>query len=181
MKLPEPATVTHGRCYFRADDRHSRITGMPLIVVVAVATAAAAATMSSGNPVPRVYQLISTPTPPAPPTPLISNDHGYARITLVSQVIGCSISVELVACETSSKKWQSRGNGQPFHTVSVSADGKFQFVDADLGALAGKTELQPGAYEAQGWSVAATEDTFVSTNDRTGHGMRVSTQAAQPF
>jgi hypothetical protein len=173
--------MTHSRLCFRANDRQGRIAGMPLIVVVAVAMAAAAATISPETPVPPVYQLISTPTPPTPPTPLISNDHGYVRITLALQTIGCSISAELVACETSSKNWQPRGNGQPFHTVSVSADGTFQFVDADLGALSGKTELQPGAYEAQGWSVAATEDTFVFTNDRTGHGMRVSTQAAQPF
>jgi hypothetical protein len=169
---------TYGR---GAGAGQSRIAGMLAIVVVAAALAAAVATMSTGAPAPPVYQLISTPTPPTPPTPLIPNDHGYARVTAPSQTISCSISAELVACETSSKNWPSRSNGQPFHTVSVSADGKFQFVDADLGALAGKQELQPGAYEAQGWSVAATRNTIVFINDRTGHGMQLSTQGAQPF
>ena len=166
---------TYGR---GAGAGQSRIAGMLAIVVVATALAAAAVTTSTGTPAPPVYQLISTPTPP---TPLIPNDHGYARVTAPSQTISCSISAELVACETSSKNWPSRSNGQPFHTVSVSADGKFQFVDADLGALAGKQELQPGAYEAQGWSVTATGTTIVFINDRTGHGMQVSTQGAQPF
>ena len=169
---------TYGR---GAGAGQSRIAGMLAIVVVATALAAAAVTTSTGTPAPPVYQLISTPTPPTPPTPLIPNDHGYARVTAPSQTISCSISAELVACETSSKNWPSRSNGQPFHTVSVSADGKFQFVDADLGALAGKQELQPGAYEAQGWSVTATGTTIVFINDRTGHGMQVSTQGAQPF
>jgi hypothetical protein len=148
------------------------------IVLVAAVLAAAVATMSTGT---SVYRLISTSTAPTPPVPVIPDDHGYARVTTASQTIGCSINVELVACETSSKNWPSRGNGQPFHTVSFSADGAFQFVDADLGALAGKRELQPGAYEAQGWSVAATKDTLIFTNDRTGKGMQVSTQGARPF
>ncbi len=69
--------------------------------------------------------------------------------------------------------------GQPFHTVSVSADGKFQFVDADLGALAGKVELEPRTYQAEGWTIAATADAVTFTNDRTGRGMQVSTQSAQ--
>ncbi|WP_156766253.1 hypothetical protein [Mycobacterium sp. E342] len=112
---------------------------------------------------------------------MIANDHGYVRVTTVSHAIGCSVSVELVACETSSDGWPPRGNGRPSHTVSVSADGNFQFVDADLGALAGKVELQPGTYEAQGWSVVATGDSFIFTNDRTGHGMQVSTQVARPL
>jgi hypothetical protein len=175
------ASSPNVECTCGRGTRQSRILGMLPIVVVATALAAAVAMMSTGTAVRPVYQLISTPTPPTPPTPLIANDRGYARVTTASQTIGCSISAEVVACETSSANWPSRGNGQPFHTVSVGADGTFQFVDADLGALAGKIELKPGVYEAQGWSVAATMDTVVFTNDRTGHGMQVSTQVARPF
>ncbi|OBG90226.1 hypothetical protein A5697_13470 [Mycobacterium sp. E3251] len=157
-----------------------RIKARQLAALIAVILAAVAATRSTGMTEPRSYRLISTSTPPVPPTPLVPNDHGYVRVTLASRAISCSISAELVACQTSSDSWPPRGNGQPFHAVSVSADGKFQFVEADLGALAGKVELQPGAYEAQGWTVAATGDSFVFTNDHTGHGMEVSTQAARP-
>src|ERR1700679_3267502 len=82
----------------------SRIAGMLAIVVVAPAPAAAAVTMATGAPAPLVYQLISTPTP-TPPTPLIPNDQGYARVTAPWTTISCSISAELVACETSSRNW----------------------------------------------------------------------------
>lgn len=166
----------------RACAKANRMSTVAAIMVLAsVPTTPVATTSTTGLVVPQTYRLISTSTPPTPPTPLIANDQGYVRVITVSQAIGCSISPELVACETSSDDWPPRGNGRPFHTVSVSADGNFQFVDADLGALAGKVELKPGTYQAQGWSVVATGDSFVFTNDRTGHGMQVSTQVARPL
>ena len=143
-------------------NRMSTIAGIMVLAIVPTTPVATTSTTSTtGLEVPQTYRLISTSTPPTPPTPLIANDHGYVRVITVSQAIGCSISAELVACETSSDDWPPRGNGRPFHTVSFSAGGNFQFVDADLGALAGKIELKPGTYEAQGWSVVATGDSFV--------------------
>lgn len=152
-----------------------------LTSAVVTITVAAIATTSTAVTAPQAFQLISTSTPPPPPSTLAANDHGYVRVTTASNAIGCSISAELVACETSSNSWPSRSNGQPFHTVSVDADGKLQFVDADLGALAGKVELESGTYAAQGWTVTATVDTLSFANARTGHGMRVSTQSVQSF
>ncbi|WP_142393446.1 MULTISPECIES: hypothetical protein [unclassified Mycobacterium] len=151
---------------------------VPLLAVFALALAAATTVASTAS---ESYQLASTSPPPTPPSTLTANEQGYVRVTTASNAIGCSISAELVACQTSADRWPPRASGQPFHTVSVSADGKFQFVDADLGALAGKVELGPGTYEAQGWTVTATVDTVTFTNDRTGHGMQVSTQSVQPM
>ncbi|OBB67849.1 hypothetical protein A5758_10675 [Mycobacterium sp. 852014-50255_SCH5639931] len=91
------------------------------------------------------------------------------------------MSVALVACETSSHSWPPRSDGRPFHTVSVTADGELQFVDADLGALEGKIALSPRTYWTQGWTIAATADAITFTNDHTGHGMRVSEQKVQSF
>lgn len=162
----------------RVTARDVRYVIMPLIAVVAVALAGAT-TMAITAP--QSYQLTSTSPPPAPPSSLTANDQGYVRVTTASNAIGCSINAELVACQTSSDSWPINPAGRPFHTVSISADGKFQFVDADLGALAGKFELRPGKYEAQGWAVTAIADTVSFTNDRTGHGMQVDTRSVRPF
>ncbi len=100
---------------------------------------------------------------------------------MAAQAIGCSVTTALVACETSSDSWPPRGDGRPFHTVSVTAEGELDFVDADLGALEGKVALSSGTYWAQGWTIASTGDAGTFTNDSTGHGMRVSEEAVQPF
>jgi hypothetical protein len=128
-----------------------------------------------------VYHLISTSTAPTPPEPLAPNDHGYVRVTTASQAIGCSITSDLVACETLSDNWPPRGDGQPYHTASVSSDGEFHLVDADLGALEGKVALGPRTYWAQGWTIVTDADAITFTNDRTGRGMRVSLSGVQPF
>jgi hypothetical protein len=137
--------------------------------------------MSANVTPPRVYQLISTSTPPAPPVPLRPNDNGYVRVTTSSDAIGCSINAELVACETSADTWPRRSDGRPFHTASVRADGDFHLVDADLGALAGRVALNPGTYAAEGWTIVSENDSISFTNDHTGHGMRVSVAGVQPF
>src|ERR1700761_4260318 len=110
---------------------------------------------------PPAYRLIVTstaPTSPTPPETLAPNDHGYVRVTIASQAIGCSIMSDLVACETSSNNWPPRNDGQPYHTASVSSDGEFHLVDGDLGALEGKVALDSRTYWAQGWAITADTD-----------------------
>jgi hypothetical protein len=141
----------------------------------------ASATMPTAVTPPPAYHLISTSTAPTPPEPVTPNDPGYVRVTTASQAIGCSITSDLVACETSSDNWPPRNDGQPYHTASVSSDGEFHLVDADLGALEGKVALSPRTYWAQGWTIADDTDAITFTNDRTGHGMRVSLGGVQPF
>jgi hypothetical protein len=143
--------------------------------------ALASATVSTTVTTPPAYHLILTSTAPTPPEPLAPNDHGYVRVTTASQAIGCSITSDLVACETSSDNWPPRPDGQPYHTASVSSGGEFHLVDADVGALEGKVALGPRTYWAQGWTIAADTDAITFTNDRTGRGMRVSLGGVQPF
>jgi hypothetical protein len=150
-----------------------------VMIVVAAAVLSAALLQGAASP---DYGLISTSTQPAPPAiPLAPNDHGYVRVETKSGLTGCSIAAELVACQTSAGNWPSRPDGRRFHIASVSADGEFHWVDADLGALEGRVALEYQTYSAQGWTIAATSDGTTFTNDHTGHGMSVSEQSVAPF
>lgn len=164
----------------------TRLNGFKVLGLIAAAASAAAAAALIPTSVTAApgYQPIATSTPPVPSTPPVSlppNEQGYVRVNTASQAIGCSVIAALVACETSSNGWPPRSDGKPSHTVSVNADGELQFVDADLGALEGRVALSRRTYWAQGWTVTATTDAITFTNDRTGHGMRVSEQKVQAF
>jgi hypothetical protein len=148
--------------------------------LAAVAGAALALTTAPPSVTPPAgYHLISTSTAPTPPEPLPPNDHGYVRVNTAD--IGCSITTDLVACETSSDSWPPHSDGRPYHCASVTSDGEFHLVDGDLGALEGKVALSARTYWAQGWTLTAGTDAITFTNDRTGRGMRVSPGAVQPF
>lgn len=128
------------------------------------------------------YSLISTSEPPAPPTiQLTPNDQGYVRVATRSGSTRCSITTELVACQTSADHWPSRPNGQPFHIASINASGEFHWVVADLGALEGCVVLDYQTYRAQSWTIDATPEGTKFTNDLTGHGMSVNDQRVIPF
>jgi hypothetical protein len=115
-----------------------------VMIVVAAAVLSAALLQGAASP---DYGLISTSTQPAPPAiPVAPNDHGYVRVETKSGLTGCSIAAELVACQTSAGNWPSRPDGRRFHIASVSADGEFHWVDADLGALEGRVALEYQTY-----------------------------------
>ncbi len=108
------------------------------------------------------------------------NDHGYVRVDTMSGATGCSITTELVACQTSSDNWRN-ADGRVYHTVSVSAGGEFHWVDADLGELQGRVPLGDQTYSAQGWTIVASPQDTKFTNDPSGHGMSVSDQRVTAF
>ncbi len=93
----------------------------------------------------------------------------------------CSLNAELVACQTSSDNWSRGPDGQPFRVASVTSDGQFHWVKADLGALEGIVTMEYQTYGALGWTIVATADGTRFTNDHTEHGMSVSTKTVQPF
>lgn len=125
---------------------------------------------------------ISTPTPVAPPVvALMPNDQGYVRVESKSGNIRCSIAPDLVACQTPADNWPRHPNGRAFHCASVTAAGDFHWVDADLGALEGRITIDGQTYRAQGWTISAAADETTIMNDRSGHGMVVSTAEVQPF
>jgi hypothetical protein len=153
-----------------------------LLVVVGllVVTAAAMGQVPGGSP--GVYSLISTSAPPSPPAiPLAPNGQGYVRVETQSGSTGCSITIELVACQTAANNWPTTPGGQHYHTVSVTSDGQLHWVEADLGALEGRVTLDFQTYTAPGWTIVATGDNTRFTNDRSGHGMSVSDQGVTSF
>ncbi|MGA8331250.1 MAG: hypothetical protein WB777_18425 [Mycobacterium sp.] len=103
------------------------------------------------------------------------------RIETKSESTGCSVTSELVACETFSDTWRSSVDGQPCRTASVSAGGEFHCVKADLGALQGRVTLDHQTYIAQGWTIVLSSKDTTFTNDHSGHGMTVSDQSVTPF
>ncbi len=150
-------------------------------IATVVAIIAAAASVAWGhNATPASYSLISTSVPHAQsPVPLPPNPQGYVRIVTQSGTTGCSINTEIVSCETSLDNWRS--DGRVYHTVSVTSSGEFHWVDADLGALQGRVNLDNQTYSAQGWTIVATPQDTKFTNDPSGHGMTVSDQNVTPF
>jgi hypothetical protein len=135
---------------------------MNSVGVAAAITTVAGAVLAPGlqhGTAPSDYGLISTSEQPAPPAiPLAPNDQGYVRVETKSGSTGCSIAAELVACQTPADNWPARGDGRHFHTASVSSQGDFHWVDADLGALQGRVTLQCLTYRAQGWTITATSE-----------------------
>ena len=133
------------------------------------------------GPAPLKHGPISTADPAlASSIPLLPNDRGYVRVETKSGSTGCSITSELIACQSFSGNWRDT-NGRRHHTVSVTADGAFHWVDADLGELRGRVPLEYHTYSAQAWTIAAGPDETKFVNDRTGHGMTVSDQRVTPF
>jgi hypothetical protein len=152
-----------------------------LSALIIVTAAIVSAVLVKGGTSPN-YIMVSTSAPPAPPAiPLPPNDQGYVRVEAKSESLRCSITSELVACQTAADNWPPKPDGRRFHTVSVNADGDFRWVEADLGALAGRVTLDDKTYTAQGWTVTVGEDGMRFANDRTGHGMSVSDQRVEPF
>ncbi len=150
--------------------------------VAAVIAAAAWSAVAGWGTSPLDYNLISTSPPPAPPAiRLTPNNQGYVRVELPSGSTRCSITTDLVACQTSADQWPAKPDGRPFHAASIYANGEFNWVVADLGALEGRIPLNYQTYSAQGWTIEATPDGTKYTNDLTRHGMSVSDQRVMPF
>ncbi|QZA07515.1 hypothetical protein K3U94_21740 [Mycolicibacter heraklionensis] len=189
QSVDDDTSAGAAREYLRPQGRHMRRLGVrgvytAIDVATAVSLIAAAVlwVMVTADTTPREFVLVSmSESPPPPAIPLTPNDQGYVRVETISGSTGCSIASELVACQTSADNWPNKPDGRPFHTVSVNANGQFNWVDADLGALAGRVALESQTYSAQGWTIIASPVGTTFTNDRTGHGMSVTDQAVRPF
>ncbi|MGD1257634.1 hypothetical protein ACKUT9_25785 [Mycobacterium seoulense] len=149
--------------------------------VIAQAKTNAGSRREPNGGTPGAYNLIATSIPQAPTTSLTPNDRGYVRVQTKSGSTGCSINTELVACQTSADNWPIGPSGRHFHTASINANGDFNWVEADLGALEGRVTLDFRTYTAQGWTIVADSEATKFTNDRSGHGMSVSDESVTPF
>ncbi|MGO8767289.1 MAG: hypothetical protein ACLQIK_10670 [Mycobacterium sp.] len=113
-----------------------------------------------------------SPTAPAGAIPLPPDQNGYVFIETKSGVTRCQLNKDTVGCEAPFTNSPLQ-DGEHANGVSISADGKVQWVLGNLGAIPTVT-IDYKTYEAQGWKIDATADGTRFTNDRTGHGMFVS-------
>ena len=119
------------------------------------------------------------PTAPAGAIPLPPDQNGYVFIETKSGTTRCQINKDTVGCEAPFTNSPLQ-DGEHANGVSVSADGKVQWVLGNLGAIPTVT-IDYRTYEAQGWKIDATADGTRFTNDSTGHGMFVSIDKVNTF
>ncbi|MGB8388069.1 hypothetical protein [Mycobacterium sp.] len=116
--------------------------------------------------------LPTSSTAPAGAIPLPPDQNGYVFIETKSGTTRCQIAKDSVGCEAPFTNSPMQ-DGEHTNGVSISADGKVQWVLGNLGAIP-TVPIDYKTYTAQGWTINASADGTRFTNDRTGHGMFVS-------
>jgi hypothetical protein len=117
--------------------------------------------------------------PPAGAIPLPPDQNGYVFIETKSGQTRCQINSGSVGCEAqftdSPMQEGERANG-----VHITADGSVQWVLGNLGDIPTVT-IDYLTYDAEGWTIAASESGTRFTNKNTGHGMFVSVEHVDTF
>jgi hypothetical protein len=121
----------------------------------------------------------SSPTVPAGAIPLPPGDDGYVFIETKSGQTRCQIGSDSVGCEAEFTDSPIQ-DGEHANGVSVTSSGAVQWVLGNLGDIPTVT-IDYRTYDAQGWTIAATESGTRFTNNRTGHGMFVSIAHVDTF
>ncbi len=121
----------------------------------------------------------ASPTAPAGAIPLPPDQNGYVFIETKSGTTRCQINKDTVGCEAPFTNSPMQ-DGEHANGVSISADGKVQWVLGNLGAIP-TVAIDYKTYSAQGWTRSASPDGTRFTNDRTGHGMFVSIEKVNTF
>lgn len=108
------------------------------------------------------------------------NSRGHLAVETESGSISCLVQEDWIACETPTANWPLHEDGTPFHSVIGYANGTVEWADGQMGDLR-RTQLDDREYHALGWTIVAIEDGLRFANDRTGHGMCVTTQGVRAF
>ncbi|MGH3633585.1 hypothetical protein [Mycobacterium sp.] len=119
------------------------------------------------------------PTGPAGAIPLPPDDKGYVFIETKSGQTRCQIGTGSVGCEAEFTNSPIK-DGEHANGVSVSADGTVEWILGNLGDIPTVT-IDYRTYDAEGWTIAASENGTRFTNSRTGHGMFVSIEHVETF
>ena len=121
------------------------------------------------------------PSPVSPPTgaALSPNSAGYVYIETRSGKTRCQISADNVGCESDFTD-PPTVDGGPANGVEVSAGGSNRWVLGNLGAMPTVT-IGYATYSAVGWTIQADSSGTRFTNDQTGRGMFISTEAVEFF
>ncbi len=117
-----------------------------------------------------------------PPGQIISlppNENGYVFIETKSGQTRCQINRDAVGCEAQFTDSPMQ-DGERANGVHITADGSVQWVLGNLGDIP-TTTIDYLTYDAEGWTIAASESGTRFTNDNTGHGMFVSVEHVDTF
>lgn len=118
-------------------------------------------------------------TAPAGAIPLPPDQNGYVFIETKSGQTRCQINADNVGCEAQFTNSPMR-DGQHANGVNISAGGTVQWVLGNLGDIP-TVPIDYHTYDAEGWTIAASEGGTRFTNERTGHGMFVSLEKVETF
>ncbi|KAA8962584.1 hypothetical protein [Mycobacterium sp.] len=121
----------------------------------------------------------TSPTTPAGAIPLPPDQNGYVFIETKSGQTRCQINAENVGCEAEFTDSPMQ-NGEHANGINVTAGGAVQWVLGNLGDMPTVT-IDYRTYDAEGWTIAASESGTRFTNNRTGHGMFVSIEHVETF
>jgi hypothetical protein len=118
-------------------------------------------------------------TPPAGAIPLRPDDSGRVFIETKSGLTRCQIDNDSVGCEAQFTNSPMQ-DGERANGVNITASGDVQWVVGNLGDIPTVT-IDYQTYDADGWTIAASESGTRFTNEHTGHGMFVSIEKVDTF
>jgi hypothetical protein len=117
--------------------------------------------------------------PPASAVPLPPDQNGYVFIETKSGQTRCQINADSVGCEAQFTDSPMQ-DGERANGVHITSSGDVQWIVGNLGDIPTVT-IDYLTYDAEGWTIAATESGTRFTNKNTGHGMFVSIQKVDTF
>lgn len=134
---------------------------------------------SAPPPTAKPPQPAPSPTAPAGAIPLPPDQNGYVFIETKSGQTRCQINTDNVGCEAEFTNSPIQ-DGQHANGVNVSAGGTVEWVLGNLGDIPTVT-IDYRTYDAEGWTIDASESGTRFTNNSTGHGMFVSIENVETF
>ena len=134
---------------------------------------------SPSSPIAAPPTTPATPTLPAGAIPLPPDQNGYVFIETKSGVTRCQINKDSVGCEAPFTNSPMQ-DGEHANGVHVTSGGSVQWILGNLGAIPAVT-IDYKTYDAQGWTIDASEAGTRFTNGHTGHGMFVSVDKVNTF
>jgi hypothetical protein len=138
---------------------------------------------------PKAKPSIISPAPsrPAPPgahppgggIPLAPDENGRVFIETKSGQTRCQIDSDSVGCEAEFTNSPMQ-EGEHANGVNITASGDVKWVLGNLGDIP-TVPIDYQTYDAEGWTIAASESGTRFTNEHTGHGMFVSIEKVDTF
>jgi hypothetical protein len=118
-------------------------------------------------------------TPPSGAVPLPPNQNGYVFIETKSGQTRCRINAKSVGCQAQFTNSPLQ-EGEHANGVSITASGSVHWVLGNIGDFDAVT-IDYRTYDAEGWTIAASEDGTRFTNEHTTHGMYVSIEKVDTY